>query len=156
MFSNLGLVQMPGDGSKVPLARFERRILGCAPLNGQVSQKGRMIMNTKTPCVVAATLMTALALTSLDIVPAKAAGPSPAAQGNTGTVEMSAHRHWRRGNAAVLGAVAGLFGTIAVLAANDRYRDDYYYGSPYYRPYGYGGPYYAPYRSRYWHHHHWR
>lgn len=113
-------------------------------------------MNIKTSRVAAAMLTAALALTSLNIVPAKAAGPSPAAQGNAGTVEMSARRHWRHGNAAVLGAVAGLFGTIAVLAANDRYQDGYYYGSPYYGPYGYGGPYYAPYRYHYWHHHHWR
>jgi hypothetical protein len=112
-------------------------------------------MNLKTSRVVAAALAGALALTSLDIVPAKAAGPSQTAQSNSGTVEMSARRHWHRGNAAVLGAVAGLFGTIAVLAANDRYRDDYY-GAPYYGPYGYGGPYYAPYRYHYWHHHHWR
>ncbi len=46
-------------------------------------------------------------------------------------------RHWRGGDAAVLGAVAGIFGTIAVLAARDRYRDDYY------GCYGCGGGYYA-------------
>jgi hypothetical protein len=48
----------------------------------------------------------------------------------------------------VLGAVAGLFGTIAVLAARDRYERHYgygYYGGPYARPYY--GP--APYAYRY-------
>jgi hypothetical protein len=70
----------------------------------------------------------------------------------------SAH-HWHRGNAAVLGAVLGVFGTVAALAAADRY--DHYYGYPYYDgPYGYyygGGPYgyYAPRHYAYhrWHHH---
>jgi hypothetical protein len=73
-----------------------------------------------------------------------------------GLTPAEAHR-WYRGDAAVLGAVAGLFGTIAVLAARDQYRD--YYGcygcyGPYY---GYSRPYaYAP-GYRYWgHHHHWR
>jgi hypothetical protein len=68
-------------------------------------------------------------------------------------------RQWHRDDAAVLGAVAGIFGTIAVLAARDRYRDDYYgcygCGGP---SYGYyQGPYaYAPgYRYHGWHHH-WR
>jgi len=64
-----------------------------------------------------------------------------------------AHR-WHRGNAAVLGAVLGVFGTIAVLAARDRYRDDYYgcYGCYYGGPvYAYPGPYYYGGR-RVWHH----
>jgi hypothetical protein len=42
----------------------------------------------------------------------------------------------------VLGAVAGVFGTIAALAARDRYERHYGYG-PYYAPppqYGYYGP----------------
>jgi hypothetical protein len=104
-------------------------------------------MRNTTSRALAAALTAALALASLDIAPAQAAG----------TVEMSAHRHWRHGNGAVLGAVAGLFGTIAVLAANDRYQNGYYYGgSPYYYgSYGYGGPYvYGP-RYHYWHRH-WR
>jgi hypothetical protein len=66
-------------------------------------------------------------------------------------------RHYRRGNAAAMGAVLGVFGNIAALAARDQYYD--YYGPPYGGPY-YGGPYayYPPvYRHRYWHHyhHHW-
>jgi hypothetical protein len=46
------------------------------------------------------------------------------------------YRHGGIGGAVVLGAVAGLFGTIATLAARDHYE----------RQYGYGayGPYYAP------------
>jgi hypothetical protein len=65
-------------------------------------------------------------------------------------------RHYSRGNAAVAGAVIGLFGTIATLAARDAYRDRYYGGGPYY--YGQPYAYYPPaYRYRHWHHrhHHW-
>lgn len=68
-------------------------------------------------------------------------------------------RHYHRGNAAAVGAVLGVFGTIAALAAADSYRDSYYYGSPYPGPYAYGPGYgYAPYYGyRRWHHHrHWR
>lgn len=77
------------------------------------------------------------------------------------TPAYAAHRHGRyhHGNAAMLGAVAGVFGTIAALAAEDQYRDEYYGydGGPYYAPYGYyyGGP--RGYYGGYWHHHHhWR
>ena len=58
---------------------------------------------------------------------------------------MSGH-----GQFALLGAVVGMFGVIAGLAAADRYGDNYYYygydDGPYYAPYGYyGGSYgYAP------------
>jgi len=55
------------------------------------------------------------------------------------------YHHRGAGGAAVLGAVAGVFGTIAALAARHRYERDYGYG-PYYAPppapYGYG--YYGP------------
>lgn len=63
------------------------------------------------------------------------------------------HYHRGRGNAAVAGAVVGLFGTIAALAARDAYRDRYY-GDPYYggSPYAYYPPVY---RYRHWHRH-WR
>lgn len=73
------------------------------------------------------------------------------------SAEARSRHHHSRANAAALGAVLGVFGTIAALAAQDRYRDRYYYGpGPYY-----GGPYaYAPppgyfYRHRYWRHRHW-
>lgn len=95
-------------------------------------------MGMRTPRFIVVTAAAALALTSIAVTPA------------------SAHyRHWHHGNAAVLGAVLGVFGTIAAVAAANRYRDDYYaygYGEPYYyAPYGYysGGSYgYAP-RYRY-------
>ena len=107
------------------------------------------------------TLAAALALASLNLAPAAAASHKPAAQSTS--IELSARSHWRhRGNAAALGAVLGLFGTVAALAAADRYRGGYYDGGPYYydAPYGYyGGPYvYAPdhrsYRWHHWRHHH--
>ena len=54
------------------------------------------------------------------------------------------HHHRGIGGAAVLGALAGLFGTIATLAARDRYERHYGYGYGYgYAPpppYGYYGP----------------
>ncbi len=60
-------------------------------------------------------------------------------------------RHYHRGNAAAVGAVIGLFGTIAALAAADSYRDRYYGGGPYAYGPGYG---YAPYYGhRRWHRH---
>ncbi len=63
-------------------------------------------------------------------------------------------RHHHRGNAAVVGAVIGLFGVIAATAAADSYRDRYYGRSYYYGPgpYAYDPGYgYAP-RYRYRHH----
>lgn len=93
-------------------------------------------------------LAAAMALTSLNLAPAQAAAPKAsgqpqATQSAATTADFSARRrHYRRGNAAALGAVLGVFGTIAAIAAADRYRDDYYYGDPYYYgpgPYYYGG-----------------
>jgi hypothetical protein len=99
--------------------------------------------------MIAVTAVTALAFTSVAVTPA------------------SAH-HWHHGRAAVLGAVLGLFGTVAAIAAADRYNDDYYaygYGGPYYYvPYGYYGGGYSGYAPHYrggfrghhyaYHHHH--
>lgn len=63
-------------------------------------------------------------------------------------------RHRSYGNAAALAAVAAVFGTVAVLAARDQYRDDYY-GGPYDGGYGYPGPYaYGPVYRHHWHHWH--
>jgi hypothetical protein len=73
-------------------------------------------------------------------------------------------RHYHRGNAAGVAAVAGLFGVIAAAAAADSYGDryyggrGYYGGGPYYGAYGPGYGYgYAPRYYGYRHHHrHWR
>lgn len=86
--------------------------------------------------VIAAALATAVVIGSLGINSAEARP-----------------RHYHRGNAAAVGAVIGLFGTIAAIAAADSYRDRYY------GPYAYGPGYgYAPYYGhRRWHsHRHWR
>jgi hypothetical protein len=75
-----------------------------------------------------------------------------------GSAEARSRHHHNRGNAAVAGAVIGLFGTIATLAARDAYRDRYYGGGPNYGglyAYSYGPRYYGyrhHYRDR---HHHW-
>ena len=85
-------------------------------------------------------------LTSLNMVPAQAASGTArhpqAAPSRTTTTDFSARRrHYNRGNAAALGAVIGVFGAIAAMAAAVQYRDNYYYGDPGYGPYGYGAPY---------------
>ena len=110
---------------------------------------------------MAAALAAAVTLTSLNLTPAQAAAPkstdqSQVTQSTAATTEFSARRRWHRGNTAALGAVIGMFGAIAAIAAADRYRNRYYYGDPYYGGYGYGGSYgYAP-GYRYGHHHHHR
>ena len=120
---------------------------------------------------MAVALAAAVTLTSLNLVPAQAAAPktsgqSQLTQSTAATTDFSARRrHYRRGNAAALGAVIGVFGAIASIAAAERYRDRYYYGDPYYGSY-YGGSYYygGPYANgpvyRYGyghrHHRHWR
>jgi len=95
-------------------------------------------MRTHIRRFAAAALVGALTLTTIGLTPAEA-------------------RHWHRGNAAALGAVVGVFGTIAALAAADQYRDGYYgcydCGGPYY---AYPGPRYYGGGYRHWHHHHWR
>jgi hypothetical protein len=98
-------------------------------------------MNTRRNRVFAAAAAAAIALTSLSFTPADAR-PVGHRYGNSGY-----------GNRAALGAVLGVFGTIATLAARDHYRDQYGYG---YGPgYGYGGyappprAYYGPYGYRY-------
>jgi len=80
--------------------------------------------------VIAAAAAAAIALTS-------AATPASARP-------YYGYYHRGAGNAAVLGAVAGLFGTIAGLAAREHYERHYGY-APYYAPpppppYGYYGP----------------
>ncbi len=91
-------------------------------------------------------LAAAMTLTSLDLAPAyAAASKGQQAIQNTST-DFSARRRRHSGNRAALGAVIGMFGTIAAIAAANEYRDRYYYyGDPYdYGPYPYyGGPYYG-------------
>jgi hypothetical protein len=92
-------------------------------------------MRSKQNHIIAVASATAIALTTLSFSTAIAAPVSKhqsvAAASN---VDFNSRRRHHRGDRAVLGAVAGIFGTIATLAARDRY----------YRHYGYG-PYYAPY-----------
>ena len=92
--------------------------------------------------VIAAALATAVVISSIGISSAEART-----------------RHSHRGNAAAVGAVIGLFGTIAAVAAAESYRDRYYGGGYYGGPYAYGPAYgYAPSYGgyRHWHHRHWR
>ena len=108
----------------------------------------------------AAALAIAVAITSFDIGSAQAApknsGQPQATQSTDTTTDFSARRRWHRGNRAALGAVIGVFGAIAAVAAADQYRDRYYYGDPGYGPYGYGYGYAPGYRYRHWRHHrHW-
>lgn len=98
-------------------------------------------MRKQTSRSLAIAVAAAVALTLFDVAPA------------------SAHHYRHYGNAAVMGAVLGMFGTIAALAAADRYRDDDYaygYGGPYYYApgYYYGGSY--GHARRYYGGHHWR
>jgi hypothetical protein len=113
-------------------------------------------MRSRSHRAIAAAAAAAIALTSVALTPATAA---PAAKqqahqqtmGSSQATDFSARRRAPRNHAvdrAVLGAVAGLFGTIAVMAARDRYERRYrygYYGNPYYGPPPYAyrhGPYY--------------
>jgi len=113
-------------------------------------------MQRKIRGSIVAALVAALAMTSLNLGTAQAASGKQQQAQPAGTIDLSARRRSHRGNAAALGAVIGVFGAIAAIAAADRYRDGYYYGDPYYGGYGYGAPYgYAP-AYRYGHHHHHR
>ncbi len=101
-------------------------------------------MSLKCNRAIAAAAAAAIALTSVSFSPAMAAPVSKQQTVASGDLEVSAQRrrHYRGNNdRAVLGAMLGIFGTVAALAAADRYRDRGYYGGPGY--YG-GGPYYAP------------
>ncbi len=105
-------------------------------------------MRSKINRAIAAASAATIALTVMAVTPAGAA-PSPRKEIQTaqdGATDVSARRRYRRGNAAVVGAAAAIFGTIASIAAANAYRDRYpYYGyGPYYGPY-YGPRYYHPY-----------
>src|SRR5471030_1825668 len=108
---------------------------------------GRKIMTKRTNGSIAAALAITVAVTSLNIAPAQAASKSQPQAAQT-TTDFSARRHWRGGNRAGLAIVAGMFGTIAALAAADQYNDGYY-GDP-----GYSCGYAPGYRYGGWHHRH--
>jgi hypothetical protein len=101
------------------------------PQSRGVNNERLKTMRITRPRAIAAATAAAIALTSMAVTPAAAA-------------PYYRHSHRGAGNAAVLGAVAGVFGLIATLAARDHYERHYGYG-PYYAPspapYGYyGGP----------------
>lgn len=103
-------------------------------------------MRNKFNCAIAAATLAAVAMTSVGVGAAAAAPVTKQKIAESGSTDFSARkrRHHRNADRAVLGAVAGIFGTIATLAARDRYERHYGYGRPYhYAPYGYGPP--APY-----------
>jgi len=109
-------------------------------------------MTIKCNRAIAAAAAAAIALTSVSFSPAMAAPVSKQQSvAKAGDLEASSRRrHYRggHGNRAALGAVLGIFGTIAAIAAADAARDRYHYGQPYgYAPYAppapygyYGGP----------------
>lgn len=109
-------------------------------------------MRTRTWRAVAIAAAAAIALTSFEAAPAMAGPAQPSKRTELAShvegLEVSARRRHRhsRGNAAMLGAVTTMFGTIAALAAADAYRKRYY------APYAYDGYYAAPYPSPYWRH----
>ncbi len=119
-------------------------------------------MTIKCNRAIAAAAAAAIALTSVSFTPAAAAPVSKPAQATAqaGDLEVSAqrryrggygggYRHHRGGDRAAVGAMLGVFGAIAGIAAANSYRRDRYDDYPYryrYAPpaYGYrgGGPYY--------------
>lgn len=104
-------------------------------------------MSAKTNRVIAAAAAAAIALTSVSFAPAIAAPVSKKPVIASDNTDFSARRkRWRGGDRAAVGAFLGIVGTIATLAARDRYyrHDGYgpYYGYAPYRAYGYA-PYYA-------------
>ena len=117
---------------------------------------------TKFRRTTAIALAAALAVTSFGLAPAQAAPAAKQAQAQPAeaatTIDLSArkrhhrYRSSRGGQRAALAMFGMMMGTIATLAARDRYRDRYgYYGHRYYghRHY-YGGPRYYRYpRYRY-------
>ena len=108
---------------------------------------------------IAAALAVAVTLTSVNLVPAQAApknsNQTQVTQNAGDTTDFSGRRRWHRGNRAAFGAVLGVFGAIAAVAAAEQYRSSYYYGDPGYGGYGYGGyGYGGGYRFGHGHHHH--
>jgi hypothetical protein len=105
-------------------------------------------MNGKTNRAIAAAAAAAIALTSVSFAPAMAAPVSKSPTVAADNTDFSARRKRYRGhnNRAAIGAFLGIAGTIATLAARDRYYRHYGYGHHYgYAPYSHYGyaPYYA-------------
>jgi len=122
------------------------------------------IMRTTTRAI-ALTTAGAIAFSGFLLEPVAAAPASApvvkVSQANGAMTDVSAsRRHYRGNDRAAIGAMLGIAGTIAGIAAANSYRRHYYdYDSPYYgyapAPY-YGGYYnYAGPRFHGWHHGHW-
>jgi len=103
-------------------------------------------MRNKFNRAIAAATLAAVAMTSVGVGTATAAPVTKQQTVAAGSTDFSARkRRYNRGaDRAALGAVVGLFGTIATLAARDRYERHYGYGRPYYAPYGYAPYGYGP------------
>ena len=109
-------------------------------------------MRNKTNRAIAAATAAVIGLSAIAVTPASAAS-SPRKEVQTardGATDISARRRHRGNNAAVVGAAAAIFGTIATIAAANarerHYRDQYYGGyRPYYAPRAYGPYAYEPY-----------
>jgi hypothetical protein len=107
-------------------------------------------MSVRTNRAIAAAAAAAIALTSVSFAPAMAApvskGQTVAADNTDFSARRKRYRGHSHGNRAAIGAFLGIAGTIAALAARDRYYRDYGYGPYYgYAPYSHYGyaPYYA-------------
>lgn len=105
-----------------------------------------------TSRILAASLTAALALSAFDMRPAAAASATPhkaeaaKMRASDATEFSSQRRHYRHGNRAAAGAVLGVFGAVAGIAAAEAYRRNSYRNDGYY-DYGYSRPsygYYAP------------
>ena len=106
-------------------------------------------MMTSAQRMIATATAASIAITAIGITPAlsapAAAPPTQALdKASDGFTEVAKRRrYYRGGNAAAATAFLGIVGTIATLAARDRYYRRQYY-NPYYGyagPYGYGEPY---------------
>jgi hypothetical protein len=130
----------------------------------QAGQTGMEAMSQTVKRSISVAIAAALALSAagLGATPALAAGHAKqaAAVANTDISAARHHRHYRHyrhyrrgGSAAAIGAFSLFAGTIAAIAASQRYRDDYYYEPyGYYAPYGYYGGGYGYYGGGYRYH----
>lgn len=116
-------------------------------------------MKTRIP--IAETVAAVMAISSFGMNTALAAPPVaklPTAQSDAQVIQVASkkkHRRAHRNNAAGAAAVMGLFGVIGAIAAQDAYRDRYYYDDGYYYR-GRGRVYHNPPRYRGRSHGHYR